>query len=97
MSDTKFTPAPWQFHIGGSGDYPTWSVHIGRGIVHLPGIEPMEVMDANARLIAAAPELYAALAAIFEWADPYTLPNCGEHEADVEAARIALAKARGEA
>ena len=50
----------------------------------------------DARLIAAAPELYEALSEILKWADPYALPNCGEHEADVACARMALAKARGE-
>jgi hypothetical protein len=86
------TPGPWHYHIGGTGDYPTWGVRIGRGIVHLPGIEPMEVMDANARLIAAAPELYEALMDLVDgW-------EAGDTKVEsVVKAMEALAKARGEA
>jgi hypothetical protein len=60
--------------------------------VHLPGIEPMEVMDANARLIAAAPELYEALMDLVDgW-------EAGDTKVEsVVKAMEALAKARGEA
>ncbi len=97
MSAPKFTAGPWTFSIGGTGDYPTWGVRIGKGLVHLPGIEPMEVMDANARLIAAAPEMYEALEAMVGIEDDDEYMSQLEVNARLEAARAALAKARGEA
>jgi len=56
MSD-QHTPGPWTFVQGGSGNSPTWLVNIGRGMVMLPTSASMETMDADARLIAAAPDL----------------------------------------
>ncbi len=100
MSDMKFTPGPWHYHIGGTGDYPTWGIRIGRGLVHLPGIEPMEVMDANARLIAAAPDLFVALQAAAEYLDGIPESAAGGDDDAVRIARnafAALVKARGEA
>ena len=55
--------------------------------------------DADARLIAAAPDLYAALQAIFDEVAPGKRPQSADSwlpEPFVEAARAALAKARGE-
>ena len=51
--------------------------------------------DANARLIAAAPELLAALektAAVFGWQSPNANPTV---DAAIAAARAAIAKAKG--
>jgi hypothetical protein len=93
MSAPKFTPGPWKFSIGGTGDFPTWGVHIGPTLLHLrPGF-PMEVMDANARLIAAAPELYAALEGALDCLSSF--PGVGSEQARASA-EAALAKARGE-
>lgn len=58
----KHTPGPWVFVLGGTGDFPTWSVRMGDlGYLQLPGVAGMGTMDANARLIAAAPDMLAAL------------------------------------
>lgn len=57
------------------------------------------VAHANARLIAAAPELFAALQAIFNEVAPGKRPQSADSflpEHFVEAAGAALAKARGE-
>jgi hypothetical protein len=98
MSETKFTPKPWtladvergKMVLGGAGRSYVASVtieQIGGGAI-AAAMEPQRL--ANADLIAAAPDLYAALTELlfdaFEDAHPDS----------VKAARAALAKARGE-
>ena len=94
MSDTKFTPGPWRYdRTNGS---PTTGEHM------IAGAKPgylAEVRDcgsgdvrANAHLIAAAPDLYAALNGLLGLLDAGSL-----YEPQAYAARAALAKARGEA
>ena len=80
------TPGPWLFVQGGSGDFPVWIVRIGnRGSITLPATAGMETMDADARLIAAAPELLEALERyVHHFGDP------------LKCARAAIAKATGE-
>ncbi|MCO7217819.1 hypothetical protein [Halomonas sp. OfavH-34-E] len=108
MSETKFTPGPWFayddhpqhacYHIA-TADY--W--HDDLATIYSPG-DPEA--DANASLIAAAPELYEALAA-FERVVDLWLPadsevdaeHYGEAEALAGLRRTmadALAKARGQ-
>lgn len=85
---TKHTPGPWTFVQGGSGDWPTWNVRIGRSMITLPPGEDMRVMDGNARLIAAAPDLLAFARMVID----------GEGDSArsiVEAGRAAIAKAEG--
>jgi len=89
----KWTPGPWRFTLGGlprviSADGTTiCGVHrIGRHT----GNHSVAAVEANGRLIAAAPELYAALSAISEMMGP-------AENAVFSAAADALAKARGEA
>ncbi len=98
MSEPKFTKGPWNCNRASAG---------GREIV-VSEVSPVDIavlsrrdktqseIDANAHLIAAAPDLYAALDML--------LLQCGEwdstHDIDdktYEEARVALAKARGEA
>lgn len=82
MSDVKHTPGPWHVangcQIRGAKDQiaKAWMMRNGEGL-------------ANARLIAAAPELLNALEAITEAYDT-SLP-------EYKVARAAIAKARGEA
>ena len=79
------TPSPWTFVQSGTGDFPIWNVRIGtRGLITLPATAGMETMDADARLIAAAPELLEALQDLCD-----TLGECGM----TEKARAAIAKA----
>ncbi len=83
------TPSPWTFVQSGTGDFPIWNVRIGtRGLITLPATAGMETMDADARLIAAAPELLEALQDLCD-----TLGECGM----TGKARAAIAKATGEA
>lgn len=91
MSAPAFTPGPWKV-----GDTYTagWPVKAGGHIValaqYLGGTDPAHC---NANLIAAAPDLYEALAAMAtmhpDWAN-----RLGYTEA-LEAANAALAKANG--
>ena len=89
----KHTPGPW----GGNGGpmvYTRGANFIG--MVHYDD----EVAKANTRLIAAAPELLEALEAVMALEDN-TSPFGGELQQDriertIEAARAAIAKAKGE-
>ncbi len=98
MSDTKFTPGPWQVsgnavkaiaqvaYCGASG---SWS---NKGTQVIGDDEA----KANAILIAAAPDLYAALKMM---TDRFLDANgsYGEYENEtIDAANSALEKARGE-
>lgn len=100
MTEKKFTPGPWSPHGTGlarSGK-PEFEIHWSKygecvaEIVH---------GEADARLIAAAPELYEAL----EWAMRFVeqvraespAPKGGGEDIAYRKAQAALAKARGEA
>ena len=110
---TTHTPGPWHYQGVGSGYEITARTslgakfagyHIATVIKDSPGFEPVsrETTEANARLIAAAPELLAAL----EHAEHYlrlrlTGLEYGGYEWNAaqsahNAARAAIAKARGE-
>lgn len=109
LSETKHTPGPWNIRIDlpdmdgdeipqivridpkiGGMDYGIAQMHFHGG-----GFGPQERADAH--LIAAAPDLLAALEELvkeakrLEWADNYW---CISDE--VDAARAAIAKAKGE-
>ena len=85
MSEAKHTPGPWHAVIAGGvqpviGGPLITSAHTKSGM--LPNYE------ANARLIAAAPELLEALRGVVRVADRSTI--------EFDAARAAIAKATGE-
>jgi len=89
---SKYTPGPWKAHPTGlaRSGLPEYQIHwsdIGECVA--------EVVhgDADARLIAAAPELYAALEAIIAWEQSEDGPFAWEV---LDQAKAALAKARGE-
>lgn len=102
MSDTKFTPGPWSTHREG---YSTVYVDapIGGGVLQEvaacgPTAGGQEQQDANALLISAAPDLYAALVLLMaevDFSGNGTAKDFGWPRA-TEAARAAIAKARGE-
>ena len=98
MSDTKFTPGPWRYdRTNGS---PTTGEHM------IAGAKPgylAEVRDcgsgdvrANAHLIAAAPDMAEALEKALNFITN-TESEMGETLPCGDAARAALAKARGQA
>lgn len=91
-NETKWTPGPW-LNVGGWVDSEDDS-H-GSIICSLSAVDrkPDYISDANAHLIAAAPDLYEALDQAVTSMQDSGYPNT--HLA-VIAARKALAKARGE-
>lgn len=107
MADTKFTPGPWQQH----SDYDPLQIvadieHDGEQYTYLVVSDEVgggERAQANAALIAAAPDLYAALMAIHNmlWGRPDIVnklrPLMGfAEDAISNQCAAALAKARGE-
>ena len=106
MVAAKHTPGPW--YTDGYRIYaPTDEADKRSGAVLVDGKE-FDATDGDLNLIAAAPDLYAALAAMLEtdiWADAEGLVSfknateLNDQEAwkVAQKARAALAKARGEA
>lgn len=101
---TKFTPGPWT--VWGKG-YSPWCVmphehspayqdRHSRGIATMENWDPGEA-KANAHLIAAAPDLLAALEALLPLADWALLEQSppGADDPLVDQARAAILKARG--
>lgn len=93
-SQNKWTPAPW--HVGEFGGNVTVLAPNDAGsediIIGVSHFGPKEWREANARLIAAAPELLEHL----EYAVKLLTGIFGNGKAQVDAMRAALAKARGE-
>lgn len=106
MPTTKGTPGPWHVNIGSADNYgfdvviyaetsihhnPSWIARAyGPGT---PGdSEGIATRDANARLIAAAPELRDALAALVAEADETGGRERRVYRVTVDAARAILAK-----
>lgn len=105
--DAKWTPGPWEWHSkaaeNGDNDGSVLAgVESGRAICicKAPRYARMLQWQPNARLIAAAPELYEALESALDimeatgcaWSDPMGY----EENPAYTSARAALAKARGE-
>jgi hypothetical protein len=104
MSETKWTPGPWEIrrsklatdgafdYAVSAGDVPVIAEAFGRD-AH-GGWPPAE---ANAHLIAAAPDLYAALVAALEYVALYESEHMSNKALAVhQKGRAALARARGE-
>ena len=92
MSNAKHTPGQWGIRSTESGTKAIFSGETGNWIAHTVKSTPM-TQEANARLIASAPELLVALEQMLN------LNSLGAYEqsAAISAARAAIAKARGEA
>jgi len=97
----KFTPGPWVYAESGPGQKVTTVAHCARFVIGLacsiPGGNyrdgnPCGDEEADARLIAAAPELLEALRAMTERWEPDTE---GADRRMWENARAAIAKATG--
>lgn len=93
---TKWTPGPW--HVSDSNEVlDEQSLLVAAEIMG----ERAEIYQANAHLIAAAPELHAALTELLCWLGPGSAESrgakCSTLGDALQQARGALAKARGEA
>ena len=78
---SKHTPGPWSVELYGEPDYPSFVIHNNPDnricFMATPGSnDDPEMIEANARLIACAPDLLvvaknaaATIAAIYEWLD----------------------------
>lgn len=93
FSETRHTPGPWSTAEWPSREKDYIRVFAGTTYVGSVGNsdDPFERTEANARLIAAAPDLLAALKLILQ-----SIPSemFGDYESD--AAYAAIAKAEGE-
>ena len=97
MSEIKPTPGPWEAKPTGPWDgWDGWSVEDATGAVvcDAHGSQLNGRREANARLIAAAPELLEALREIFHDVKQGAIPN--DDDEWWKKASTAIAKATGE-
>jgi hypothetical protein len=100
MSDTKFKPGPW-YAVNFRANSRAWKVTADLNnavddICNVLGWFPEGIPEANARLIAAAPDLYAALDEVMLYLPDFADDDQPAIVNAVKNARAALAKARGE-
>jgi hypothetical protein len=102
MSETKFTPGPWEYipsnkhhgpYVCGPFGGDICDCYIRNGGTSRPIHFQSDCADANAQLLAAAPELYATLAEIRQWMDAEMGAWDAKFIAQIDAL---LARARGE-
>ncbi len=106
MSDTKWTPGPWEVRHWDGDEWPDKRTSVaernGPGEAIFINARYARNIEANAHLIAAAPDMFAALEKMVEWhcvrgntdEDPILDYERQPHE--VRQAMDALSKARGE-
>lgn len=101
MTNQKHTPGPWTKTNRGGDVRADGEIVAQVGMFVRPNrsmAEDVEEGDANANLIASAPDLLAALRALITMAESEEIPN-DEYEAVFDTvkdqARVAIAKAEG--
>lgn len=102
MNAVKHTPGPWLIfphtngRLGQTVAFPGTEEFTATDICEIMPEdeygEAIRVADANAQLIAAAPELADALRATLHYVEALTVPSVTRHRV-IESARAALAKA----
>jgi len=105
MSEAKHTSGPWNVH--GTNETGTLiasdaaeheNITASIAVAQPRGEEWTKEEEANARLIAAAPELLAALESVCNWADMFRDSLAYESgRSQIDAARAAIQKATGAA
>lgn len=102
MTNAKHTPGPWTIYKSGHKSYIELVGHPTHTPCTIAEISPedenssaIHMADANARLIAAAPDLLEALANLWKFCIPSDQTAVGRIHLD--AARAAIAKATGAA
>jgi hypothetical protein len=95
-NEAKHTPGPWHFETAlmeKADHLNVWEVNgIGHVAAVSKGLTPDPSAEANARLIAAAPELLESLIDALGW-----LESAIDCEADLSGIEAAIAKATGRA
>lgn len=96
MPDTEHTPGPWNICGDDRHEQPMITAATGALIAVCAHecVKPRGELRANARLIAAAPELAAALASALRWIGSLN-DWAGADDPDLDAWRALLAKSRG--
>lgn len=100
MTEPKFTKGPWGLDVGFESSRPGdfdeyWQVHDGHDAIACSANCYAGNREANAHLIAAAPDLYEALQACLNFMEN-TESELGFSLESADQARATLAKARGE-
>jgi hypothetical protein len=97
MSEIKHTPGPWRMTATGLSRYIDAPIRPGvlQEVAWCGATEEPGQMEANARLISAAPELLAALRFFVEHPGVWQL--CTPDSKAMELSRAAIAKATGAA
>jgi len=95
MSKVKHTPGPWEYHeeLRARMSYVGDRERVVAGIPNDTDPKEMEVTRANARLIAAAPTLLAALERALQWIPTEDEDRCEAPHALIRFVRAAIAKA----
>lgn len=94
----RHTPGPWEWvgkNLEGQNNTDVIGLSVDCGQWRQGGMVAVKVSDADMRLIAAAPDLLAALQRIADY-EPLTFAGCSDAEAIIGIARAAIAKALGE-
>ena len=98
---TKHTPGPWIYSKDERYfpriEFPAARLDDQYLTVNEPTGEVMEIYEANARLIAAAPELLERLSWAIKFIDTYAAKQAGPATPELNKARAAIAKATGAA
>jgi hypothetical protein len=103
MTDRKWTPGPWVVTGVEYDDVRIETLHPMPEASHAYGDQTIigssewtYLEDANAHLIAAAPDLYDALEGLWMWVKNWDVEFMDDPEFDRSIIESALAKARGE-
>ena len=91
---TSYTPGPWEYSFE-SVD-PEWAIVTTSGGAVIANVNADHRQEANARLIAASPELLQSLDGVLEWIRHYDVPfdQNPDWNAQKQCAYAAVAKAR---